>query len=237
MVRGRIQGQTDLEKEAQPGPPDFFGRITFVDRGGKLSWTTANAPKPLTEVFKKATASAAVLLNTLRLTTTVSIRQRAIFYGTYCLSKFTCVASYACVTQKEIYLMQVKVAKAVLRRHWIQARHYLARYVSSKSHQCKHNARSRNRLRLRRTGATRKKSRRRRRPLCLSAATEHQLRKRSSTGHRPCIPRTMDLPTLETNDIRRPTVCGKGDNCVDHWMRHTVQYWRTSNDGKGRLYA
>ena len=64
-----------------------------------------------------------MLLNTLRLTT-VSIRQRAIFYGTYCLSKFTYVASYACVTQKEINLTQIKVAKAVLRRHWIQARHF-----------------------------------------------------------------------------------------------------------------
>ena len=122
MVRGRIQGQTDLDKEAHPGLPDLFGRITFLDHGGTLSWVAANAPKPLAEIFKKATASATVLLHTLRLTT-VSIRQRAIFYGTYCLSKFTYVASYACVTQKEINLMQVKVAKAVLRRHWIQARH------------------------------------------------------------------------------------------------------------------
>ena len=94
VVRGRIQGQTDLDKEAHPGPPDLFGRTTFPDHGGILTWVAENAPKPLAEIFKKATASAIVLLNTLRLTT-VSIRQRAIFYGTYCLSKFTYVASYA----------------------------------------------------------------------------------------------------------------------------------------------
>ena len=122
VVRGRIRGLTDLDKEVCPGPPDLFGRDTFPDHGGILQWVTANTPKPLAEIFKKATTSAAALLNTLRLTT-VSIRQRAIFYGTYCLSKFTYVASYARVTQKEINLMQIKVAKAVLRRHWIQARH------------------------------------------------------------------------------------------------------------------
>ena len=94
VVRGRIQGQTDIDKEAHPGPPDLFGRTTFPDHGGILTWVAENAPKPLAEIFKKATASAIVLLNTLRLTT-VSIRQRAIFYGTYCLSKFTYVASYA----------------------------------------------------------------------------------------------------------------------------------------------
>ena len=54
---------------------------------------------------------------------TTHVRQRAIFYGTYCLSKFTYVASYAVVTQKDISHMQVLVARAVLRRHWIQAQH------------------------------------------------------------------------------------------------------------------
>ena len=114
VVRGKIRGCTDIDQEPRPGPPDLFGRVTYSAYGGHITWSTETAPKPFDEVFKKACTAAIVVLNTLRLTT-VSIRQRAIFYGAYCLSKFT--------TQKEINLMQVKVAKAVLRRHWIQAKH------------------------------------------------------------------------------------------------------------------
>ena len=73
-------------------------------------------------MFRKASDAAVQLLLTVKLTT-VSIRARAIFYSTYCLSKFTYVASYAIVTPQDIHVMQVQVAKAVLRRHWIQAQH------------------------------------------------------------------------------------------------------------------
>ena len=82
----------------------------------------SNGPKLITELFSKACTSSVALLNTLRLTT-VSIRQRAIFYGTYCLSKFTYVASYALVTHKDIARMQVLVARAILRTPWIKACH------------------------------------------------------------------------------------------------------------------
>ena len=96
--------------------------LTNTEYGGRLEWLTANGPKLITELFSKACTASVSLLNTLRLTT-VSIRQRAIFYGTYCLSKFTYVASYALVTQKDIAKMQVLVARAILRRPWIKARH------------------------------------------------------------------------------------------------------------------
>ena len=104
------------------GPIDLFGRPTYTSYGGQLEWHASDGPKAITEIFKKACAASAVLLNTLRLTT-VSVRQRAIFYGTYCLSKFTYIASYAVVTQNDINRMQVLVARAVLQRHWLQAQH------------------------------------------------------------------------------------------------------------------
>ena len=122
VVRGRFKPCTDLHLPPQQGPPDFFGRTTYTEYGGKLQWVAAEGPKLITELFSKACTASAQLLNTLRLTT-VSIRQRAIFYGTYCLSKFTYVASYALVTTKDIAHMQVLVAKAVLRRPWIKASH------------------------------------------------------------------------------------------------------------------
>ena len=122
VVRGRFRPSTDLDLQPQTGPPDFFGHTTYTEYGGRLEWLTANEPKLLTELFSKACTASVSLLNTLRLTT-VSIRQRAIFYGTYCLSKFTYVASYALVTQKDIAKMQVLVARAILRRPWIKARH------------------------------------------------------------------------------------------------------------------
>ena len=78
--------------------------------------------KLITELFSKACTASASLLNILQLTT-VSIRQRAIFYGTYCLSKLTYVASYALVTQKDLAHMQVLVARAILRRPWIKTCH------------------------------------------------------------------------------------------------------------------
>ena len=108
--------------QPQTGPPNFFGHTTYTDYGGRLEWLTANGPKLITELFSKACTASVALLNTLRLTT-VSIRQRAIFYGTYCLSKFTYVASYALVTPKDIARMQVLVARAILRRPWIKASH------------------------------------------------------------------------------------------------------------------
>ena len=114
-MRGRFRPSTDLDLQPQTGPPNFFGHTTYTEYGGRLEWLTANGPKA-------CTASVA-LLNTLRLTT-VSIRQRAIFYGTYCLSKFTYVASYALVTPKDIARMQVLVARAILRRPWIKASHH-----------------------------------------------------------------------------------------------------------------
>ena len=55
--------------------------------------------------------------------TTVSVRARAIFYGTYCLSKFTYVATYNVVSPQDIHDLQIRVARAVLHRHWLQARH------------------------------------------------------------------------------------------------------------------
>ena len=67
-------------------------------------------------VFKKANEAACLLLNTLKITT-VSVRARAIFHGTYCLSKFTYIATYNIVSPKEIYNLQVRVARAVLHRH------------------------------------------------------------------------------------------------------------------------
>ena len=122
VVRGRFRPSTDLDLQPQTGPPDFFKYTTYTEYGGRLEWLTANGPKLITELFSKACTASVALLNTLRLTT-VSIRQRAIFYGTYCLSKFTYVASYALVTQKDIAQMQVLVARAILQRPWIKARH------------------------------------------------------------------------------------------------------------------
>ena len=122
VVRGRFRPSTDLHIPPQQGPPDFFGRATYTEYGGKLEWLAADGTKLITELFSKACTASTQLLNTLRLTT-VSIRQRAIFYGTYCLSKFTYVASYALVTTKDIAKMQVLVARAVLRRPWIKACH------------------------------------------------------------------------------------------------------------------
>ena len=122
VVRGRFRPSTDLDLQPQTGPPDFFGHTTYTEYGGRLEWLTANGPKLITELFSKACTASVALLNTLRLTT-VSIRQRAIFYGTYCLSKFTYVASYALVTPKDIARMQVLVARAILRRPWIKASH------------------------------------------------------------------------------------------------------------------
>ena len=122
VVRGRFRPSTDLDLQPQIGPPNFFGHTTYTDYGGRLEWLTANGPKLITELFSKACTASVALLNTLRLTT-VSIRQRAIFYGTYCLSKFTYVASYALVTPKDIARMQVLVARAILRRPWIKASH------------------------------------------------------------------------------------------------------------------
>ena len=106
VVRRRFKPRTDLDLLPQTGPPDFFGRTTYAEYGGRLEWLAADGPKLITELFSKACTASVSLLNTLRLTT-VSIRQRAIFYGTYCLSKFTYVASYALVTQKDIAKMQV----------------------------------------------------------------------------------------------------------------------------------
>ena len=81
VVRGKVRARTDIDQEPHPGTPDLFGRTTYSEYGGHITWTTEVRPKPF---------DATVLLNTLRLTT-VSIRQRAIFYGTYCLSKFTLI--------------------------------------------------------------------------------------------------------------------------------------------------
>ena len=81
VVRGRFKPCTDLHLPPQQGPPDFFGRTTYTEYGGKLQWVAAEGPKLITELFSKACTASAQLLNTLRLTT-VSIRQRAIFYGT-----------------------------------------------------------------------------------------------------------------------------------------------------------
>ena len=122
VVRGRFRPTTNLSQDPKPGPPDYFGRTTYTEHGGELEWIATGGPKLLAELFSKACTASTALLNTLRLTT-VSIRQRAIFYGTYCLSKFTYAGSYAVVTAKDISQMQVQVARAVLRRPWIKASH------------------------------------------------------------------------------------------------------------------
>ena len=123
VVRGRFRPSTDLDlqyshRQGRPTSSDTPPTPTIA----RLEWLTANGAKLITELFSKACTSSVALLNTLRLTT-VSIRQRAIFYGTYCLSKFTYVASYALVTHKDIARMQVLVARAILRRPWIKACH------------------------------------------------------------------------------------------------------------------
>ena len=121
VVYGKVRLSTDLDLSPVQGPPDLFQRTTYSEWGGRLTLDTSPVRGGFTKVFRKACDAAAQLLLTVKLTT-VSIRARAIFYGTYCLSKFTYVASYAIATPQDIYMMQARV-EAVLRRHWIQAQH------------------------------------------------------------------------------------------------------------------
>ena len=105
-----------------PGPRTFFGLPTWKEYGGRITWTHTLGKGKFGVVFKKANDAAHLLLNTLKITT-VSVRARAIFYGTYCLSKFTYVATYNVVSPQDIHNLQVRVARAVLHRPWLQACH------------------------------------------------------------------------------------------------------------------
>ena len=122
VVHGPLQLFTDLHNEPEEGPRTFFGSPTWKDYGGRITWARTLGKGKFGVVFKKANDAAHLLLNTLKIST-VSVRARAIFYSTYCLSKFTYVATYNVVSPQDIHNLQVRVARAVLHRHWLQARH------------------------------------------------------------------------------------------------------------------